>query len=198
MKRARLMKNQRFPRFQILDAMTMFIPIGVGLWLMRWLYADYGRYMDSQGIWASRWGENTWIKSYYAGIYLCWILTPFTPAFVVREWIQLWPVRRELYRRAGFQANLAVCAGWAAWFINSLGDMQRNWEPGYSVARLSEYNTVISIRIAPFVVATWLATAAAGARRSSSDWVDRAGRIIGWAWILIWLFMVVIHDHFEW
>jgi hypothetical protein len=46
---------------------------------------------------------------------------------------------------------------------------------------------IIESRIGPAVLAAWAALRLGGRWRSEPNWIDRAGRILGAFWVVLWL-----------
>jgi hypothetical protein len=46
---------------------------------------------------------------------------------------------------------------------------------------------IVEARIGPAVITAWVALYASGRWRSEPHWIDRAGRVLGAYWVVLWL-----------
>jgi hypothetical protein len=111
--------------------------------------------------------------------------------------------RRRLFLQPGFVGAVAVLSVlavesalliWSAWFDGRFG-----WSSPTRVAEFAVNGTVLLAHHAGWAVAvSWLTLALIGRWRPEPSWVDRWGRVLGCAWILVGPMASLLIDHTPW
>jgi hypothetical protein len=104
------------------------------------------------------------------------------------------PPWRRLARQPGFVAGIAVAASIFFKTVSSLASWLAQPSLNDPITRLNNY--LISIcfpgNIAPFVILAWIILFVQGIRRSRTDWIESAARLLGCASILGWLVSFIV------
>jgi hypothetical protein len=93
--------------------------------------------------------------------------------------------RRRLSRQPGL---VACAAASAASLAGGLIALSQNLFRERPVPEFDAHDwPIMEARIGPAVLAAWVVLLVSGRWRSESNWIDRAGRVFGAFWILLWL-----------
>jgi hypothetical protein len=182
-------------RFQVLDAMVLVAATAIGLGAGETLVRSHGMFPAvGTSYWAFSAAEvnrslalsgsvtraATWLGcvliSWALGLIVLWLRSPR-------------PALRMLGARPGFAACLAVVANAFLLVARAWGDacFERrtfaNWSLPVTakVDYAGHFSSVIDpIAYAPVVAIVWIVLALTGAWKSEANWIDRAGRALGW------------------
>ena len=168
--------------FTLLDLLILVAATGVGLGAMRAMSPDHDMYIASY----TPIPPPTW-PNWVSVVVLGWAfyLSPLLAAWTLG--ILGLRLRRPRPRRLALQLGWVACcsatAGIAAGAVMTL------------VGILGRFGVIHYFDLVPYpvgvaVLAAWAQLAASGLWRPRGDWVDRAGRVIGMAWMamvpLLW------------
>ena len=171
-------------RFSILDAMTLVVASALAFALIRPVMLD-------EPVGLPAWGR--WLTA-SVGVLVTW-----TPTVL---WLRLRhprPPLRRLARQPGFAASVvgtgilalgALATGLLALLRTARqgmgvrgGMLLRTPDPLWWVGVVLHFAAVVG----PAVLAAWLILALSGRRRPARGWLDRLGRLIGLAWIVLFV-----------
>jgi hypothetical protein len=124
-----------------------------------------------------------WARRFQASV---WAALPLTLALIPLRLRQPRPRRQLLWRQPGWLAVIAVAVSFAHLLTLVVLDEYFN---GSLKARGSGFllrtgALHIPTKSSCSVATIWLALALSGRWRSEKSWIDRAGRILGWYWIM--------------
>jgi hypothetical protein len=170
-------------RFTIFDAMVLMCATSIGFWLARLrLLIDADMPLGP--------GQEAWMP-WCGASYL--VLLAITMGFAGISLLPPRPPLRRLARQPGFLTGLAVAANLVLWTALNAVDWlfprgQIPMSPGYYLIRFRVY--LLSIggpwNVGFAVALAWTIGGIQGLRWSRADWVERAGRWMGVAWLLYW------------
>jgi hypothetical protein len=170
-------------RFTILDAMALVAASAFGVALSRAYYVEI----------ASVRGSGSVAMEYRTRVYLTAVFVlPFAAALL---WCRLRrPCRstRRLAREPGVGALLAVAVTVVAIAIDQVLMYTLPGPPGTRFIGLIwkpmiGLGSMLATVTGPAVCAVWSLQWLAGLWRPTSDWIDRAGRVLGLTWILFFV-----------
>jgi len=180
-------------RFTILDAMVLVAASGAGFLPLPGFLELY-RTLPI--------GTTMLVKGLRASAFAAGLLEPCVVTWTLALlWLRLFVTprvpRHVLARRSGWLALAIVCSILAIEsllvFVGSFGYSERIGfvEPPAIMTALPGADPLwlialdlIPLPIGPAVAVSWLTLAVAGGRESGGDWIDRAGQILGWYWII--------------
>jgi hypothetical protein len=100
--------------------------------------------------------------------------------------------RGQQVRRVGRWPGTAACL---AVLVAGLFNLQYYWMLGLMRTLPPRRFLIVSLTrplaIAPAVAAAWLVLGLSGRWRPTRDWPDRCGRLVGWAWLSLYLLALV-------
>jgi hypothetical protein len=175
----------RSRRFTILDGLIMIVPMAVGIVLARPFVDDFLdrlRIPDNTPWWFRHSGlviglASRFVATELIGLFVAGLLPPRqTP--------------RRLSRQPGIVAVVAATAAMVAGglIVVSLSLFRR-----HPISSADEYSwPFFEARIFPAISAAWIIQALTGRWRPESNWIDRAGRVLGAYWIILWLYRHVM------
>jgi hypothetical protein len=157
-------------RLNLIDAMILISAVATGLVSARWWYGQPGYVSPSA------------IDVQSASEMIDWLLLPMTFALLAIRLSKPRPRCRRLVRQPGLQANLVICLAIASALLNGRWGYKPHWSSlplGIGVEQVS--------LVGPMLAAGWILTALARSRRPEPSVIDRLGRVVGWAWIVLWV-----------
>jgi hypothetical protein len=171
-------------RFRIVDAMVLVASLAIGFALIerqvRFDFLDLQWSKPKLSAFASpKQGDLVTV--------IASLLTPLTLAVLVLRLLPTRPRRRRLFEQPGFTAcamvifmDIPLIFGHYQYNIN----FYQTFFPD-----VSGWNYLIQLNYRPeiayAVAASWTLLALSGRWRAERSWVDRAGRVVGWLWILL-------------
>ena len=197
----------------LFDVMALVAGTAVGLWL-----AEFGWPRQALNPAAGRWflsfpafpvhpsgyRSKTWLLPVADRLApLVPLLAGWTGAFLAIRLHGVRPRRRRLVAQPGLVAAVAVLVMLAieapllagsAWYDGRFG-----WATRTRVAEFAANGVVLLAHHAGWAVATsWLTLALTGRWRPEASWVDRLGRALGFAWLLLGPPASLLIDHATW
>ncbi len=171
-------------RFTLIDGMTLVAASAVAFVLMRPLMT--GMVLDP-----AKWG-------FYLALSICWLVA-WTPTVFLLQLRRPRPHLRRLTRQPGFAASLAGTAILALGVFavailallraarpaiaTSSGPLPLPRDPLWWVGVGLHFGA----EVGPAVIGAWLLLAVSHRRRPSHGWLDQLGRLIGAAWIILFV-----------
>lgn len=162
--------------FSVADAMVLIAATCVAVAAARYSFRNYCQGSTSFAIlpWCS-----------------AWFLMPFVVTYLFFCLRKPRPSRVRLFTQPGIQAVLAMglCLP-VIQFDSASRDIKGDGIVDQIFTIFTDLEGLtwgFSDRVGPTVAIVWIVTSLAGRRRSEAYWIDRMGRGLGWAWIVIWL-----------
>ena len=161
-------------RFTLLDGMILVAGVAVGL------VGGLAGYEQFHGrIWPNA-----------ASRFLCYVMTLASCMVLIFRLREPRPPLRLVARQPGAVACFAIVAFQLSSVIQAL-ILSIRWDEATFLGRIdSTIWTVFSeigTRYASVIPITWVLLAVSRHWRPEPGWIDRAGRILGWAWTALWL-----------
>ena len=168
-------------RFTLLDAMVLTAASAVAFGIVRGVAVR-----SSTGVPA--WGV-------VLALLIAWLVA-WTPATLALRLRRFRPTVRKLCRTPGFAATLVASAilALAVLAIALLGLIRavRRYPPGAPPGEADPMwwmgvGLHFVVLVGPAIIGAWLVLAITGRRRPSRDWLDTLGRVLGTAWIVVFV-----------
>ncbi len=196
-------------RITLLDLMVFAAATAIGLSLVQ-----FGRAGKAAGAWLfagpvprgqqSGYVSKAWLTPYAErAVPILPCLPAWTAAYLVTRLRGPRPRRRRLVLQPGLVAAVAalsVLTIEATLLVGSAGiDGRFNWASPERVSDFVANGIVLLLHHAGWAVAvSWLTLILIGRWRPEASWVDRAGRALGCAWILVGPLASLLIDHATW
>jgi len=96
------------------------------------------------------------------------------------------PPLARICRQPGFQASLAVCVRLLLEVFSRFGLAWREGDVPAFVVFFNIASRTLDL-VGPVVATVWVALELSGRWRPEQSWIDRAGRLLGCAWIILYI-----------
>jgi hypothetical protein len=175
------MHTKSLRRFTLADAIILIAAVAAGLGTAR---INGDRYRQAIGDAAAVSASEQAIMSIF------WPALLMTVALVPLRLRPPRPVMRRVRRQPGFIACVAV--GLAATFVilewaSSLFSRSPSWFAAHVFSLISS-----PWKIGPIVATAWLVLALSGRWQPEPSWIDRSGRVMGAAWIIVYTIYIIL------
>lgn len=194
-------------RVTLFDVMTVIAATAVGLWLSRFAWPLNAPSLKS---WTTLskigpgYPSERWMLPIAERVVLLLpCLAAWSGAIVLIRLQAPRPRWRRLVLQPGWMAAIAVISVLTVESTILIASAKIDGRFGWSTpSRLIEFATNAIVLLAHHagwaVAICWLTLALAGRRRAEASWIDRCGRLLGWAWILIAPLASILIDHGAW
>jgi hypothetical protein len=168
----------------VLDLLILIAATGAGLGAIRALSPDFDFYASPYSpippATLLEWG---WITASFRAFYISPLLAAWSLGLVALRLRQPRPDLRSLASQPGWSASCAAAVGVVAGAVMAAIGV-------YGRYGIQSFFDLVPYPVGVAVGAVWLHLAATGHWRPEPSWIDRAGRVLGAAWLamipLVW------------
>lgn len=169
--------------------MALIAAVALGLALDRWREAPFDHKVP--GISYGTVGASSWLHVLSNGRPSCYIIA-LTLVLIPLRWRRPRPPVTRILRQPGTVACLATIGAIATAsailiVCEWIGDMARGFPPPTSYSSNAWYwSNVVGFFIPAAVGGAWAALALGGRWSPERSWLDRAGRVLGFYWLVLY------------